>query len=178
MNIRLLVMDVDGTLTDGKIYMSSTGELMKAFNIKDGFAIARLKEYQVEPVIITGRSSEIVRLRCEELKVRELYQGVENKSFKLRELCQKYSIELDNVAFIGDDLNDLPCIKICGFSACPADAAKEVRSQVDFICESRGGEGAVREFIDYIVSTKKGNLCKNEFVFNEIKYEIDGNIND
>ncbi len=71
-------MDVDGTLTDGKIYMSANGELMKAFNIKDGYAIARLREYGIEPVIITGRSSEIVRQRCAELKITELHQGVDN----------------------------------------------------------------------------------------------------
>ena len=96
-------MDVDGTLTDGKIYMSINGELMKAFNIKDGYAIARLRDYGIEPAIITGRSSEIVEQRCAELKIKELHQGIENKSYKLRDVCQKLHVELSQVAYIGDD---------------------------------------------------------------------------
>lgn len=153
-------MDVDGTLTDGKIYMSAYGELMKAFNIKDGYAIARLRDYGIEPVIITGRSSEIVSQRCTELKISELYQGIENKSFKLREICQKRHIKLSEVAYIGDDLNDMSCMNICGLSACPADAVMPVRDSVDFVCETRGGEGAVREFIDHLIS----NLDKEDSI--------------
>lgn len=152
MDIKLLVMDVDGTLTDGKIYMSANGELMKAFNIKDGYAIARLRDYGIEPVIITGRSSEIVSHRCTELKLSELYQGIENKSFKLRQICQKRHVELSEVAYIGDDLNDLSCMNICGLSACPADAVMSVRDSVDYVCETKGGEGAVREFVEHILS--------------------------
>jgi len=177
MDIKMLVMDVDGTLTDGKIYMSANGELIKAFNIKDGYAIARLRDYDIEPVIITGRSSEIVRQRCAELKITELYQGIENKSYKLRDVCKKYCIDLSQVAYIGDDLNDLSCMKICGYSACPSDAMKQVRDSVNYVCESKGGDGAVREFIDYLLS--KQILEENkEFLFQEIKYEIDININD
>ncbi len=177
MNIKLLVMDVDGTLTDGKIYMSANGELMKAFNIKDGYAIVRLREYGIEPVIITGRESEIVKLRCLELKIKELHQGVENKSYKLRDICQKHQVELSQVAYIGDDLNDLPCIKICGYSACPADAIKQVANSVNYVCKTKGGNGAVREFIDYLLSNLT-NEDSIEFNFQEVKYEIDTNIND
>lgn len=177
MDIKMLVMDVDGTLTDGKIYMSDNGELMKAFNIKDGYAIARLRDYGIEPVIITGRKSEILSQRCEELKITELYQGVDNKSYKLREVCEKCGINLSQVAYIGDDLNDLPCMKICGYSACPSDAMIQVKDSVNYVCESKGGDGAVREFIDYLLS--KQILEENkEFLFQEIKYEIDININD
>lgn len=170
-------MDVDGTLTDGKIYMSANGELMKAFNIKDGYAIARLRDYGIEPVIITGRSSEIVRQRCAELKIEELHQGIENKSYKLRDVCEKLHVELCQVAYIGDDLNDLSCMKICGYSACPSDAMNEVKNRVNYVCQAKGGEGAVREFIDYLLS--KQSLEENkEFLFQKIKYEIDKNIND
>ena len=170
-------MDVDGTLTDGKIYMSANGELMKAFNIKDGYAIARLRDYGIEPVIITGRSSEIVSQRCRELKITELHQGIENKSFKLRDICQKYHIDLSQVAYIGDDLNDLPCMKICGFSACPSDAMNPVKDSVNYVCDAKGGEGAVRELIDYLLS-KQDNEEGVEYSFQEVKYEIDSNIND
>ena len=141
-------MDVDGTLTDGKIYMSAEGEMMKAFNIKDGYAIAHLGEKHIVPVIITGRSSKILVKRCQELGIEELYQGIEDKVAKLLAICKKYQIEPNNVAYIGDDLNDLECMKICGYSAAPADAAKEVLASVDYICKHRGGEGAVREFIE------------------------------
>lgn len=143
-------MDVDGTLTDGKIYMSADGELMKAFNIKDGYAIAHLEDKQIVPVIITGRSSEILVRRCRELGIVELYQGIEDKTAKLLSICKKFQVEASNVAYIGDDLNDLECMKICGYSAAPADAAKEVLASVDYICKHRGGEGAVREFIEQL----------------------------
>jgi 3-deoxy-D-manno-octulosonate 8-phosphate phosphatase (KDO 8-P phosphatase) len=177
MGIKLLVMDVDGTLTDGKIYMSANGELLKAFNIKDGYAIARLRDYDIEPVIITGRSSEIVRQRCAELNIKELHQGIENKSYKLRDVCEKYKIDLSQVAYIGDDLNDLSCMKICGYSACPSDAMIQVKESVNYVCNAKGGEGAVREYIDYLLS-KHFSEEKNEIVYQEVKYEIDPNIND
>ena len=177
MDIKMLVMDVDGTLTDGKIYMSANGELMKAFNIKDGYAIARLRDYGIEPVIITGRSSEIVKQRCAELKITELHQGIENKSYKLRDICKKYGIDLSQVAYIGDDLNDLPCMKICGCSACPSDAMKQVKDSVGYVCRAKGGDGAVREYIDFLITRLVAEET-NEFDFHEVKYEIDANIND
>ena len=171
----MLVMDVDGTLTDGKIYMSANGELMKAFNIKDGYAIARLRDYGIEPVIITGRSSEIVKHRCAELKIKELHQGIENKSYKLRDVCEKQHMELSRVAYIGDDLNDLPCMKICGYSACPSDAMKQVKDSVSYVCKSKGGDGAVREYIDYIISNLDKDESIADYTFNEVKYEIQDN---
>lgn len=143
-------MDVDGTLTDGKIYMSAEGEMMKAFNIKDGYAIAHLGEKHIVPVIITGRSSKILVKRCQELGIEELYQGIEDKVAKLLEICKKYQIEPNNVAYIGDDLNDLECMQKCGYSAAPADAVQKVLDTVDYVCKHRGGEGAVREFIEQL----------------------------
>lgn len=178
MNIKMLVLDVDGTLTDGKIYMSANGELMKAFNIKDGYAIAHLREYGIEPCIITGRESEIVRQRCVELKITELYQGVSNKLFKLKEVCSKKDLELPNVAYIGDDVNDLSCIQQCGCTACPADAVKAVRDKVDYVCSEKGGEGAVREFCEYIISRQTNTEAPQSFEFNEINYELNLYTND
>lgn len=174
-DIRMLVMDVDGTLTDGKIYMSATGELIKAFNIKDGYAIARLRDYGIEPVIITGRSSEIVKQRCTELKIKELYQGIENKNYKLRDVCEKQHVELRQVAYIGDDLNDLPCMKICGYAACPSDAMTQVKESVSYVCQAKGGDGAVREFIDHIISNLDKDDTIADYTFNEVKYEIQDN---
>ena len=173
----MLVMDVDGTLTDGKIYMSDHGELAKAFNIKDGYAIAHLKDYDIEPVIITGRTSEIVSRRCAELNIKELHQGIENKSFKLRDVCDKHGVDLSQVAYIGDDLNDLPCMLISGFSACPSDAVDAVKKCVTYVCSAKGGDGAVREVIDNIVAKRTQDLSSGEFEINEIIYETNENIN-
>lgn len=155
MDIKMLVLDVDGTLTDGKIYMSANGELMKAFNIKDGYALVHLCKQGIEPIIITGRSSEIVKRRCEELGIRELHQGVANKVECLKEVCKKKGITTKRCAYIGDDVNDIDCMMLCGHKAAPADAMKSVREVVDYVCEARGGEGAVREYCDYIIEKFK-----------------------
>ncbi len=172
-------MDVDGTLTDGKIYMSANGEMMKAFNIKDGYALAHIREYGIEPVIITGRKSEIVKQRCAELRIDELHQGIENKLFKLREICRKRNISLSQVAYIGDDVNDLPCIQQCGSSACPSDSVQLVKDKVDYVCSMKGGEGAVREYVAYIIDNFADQESSNKnFEFHDIVYEVDPNLND
>ena len=148
MKIKLLVMDVDGTLTDGKIYMGENGEIMKAFNVKDGYAIANMfPEMSIIPVIITGRKSKIVENRAKELGITELYQGVGDKLAQLKLVAEKYNVAPEEIAYIGDDLNDLACIEYCGLTACPADAVEEVKQKVTYVCNKNGGEGAVREFI-------------------------------
>ncbi len=144
-------MDVDGTLTDGKIYVSATGEIMKAFNVKDGYAIAHMcPEMGILPVIITGRQSQIVEMRAKELHITELHQGVKDKATVLNEILQKTGNKIAEVAYIGDDLNDLDCMINCGIKGCPSDAVEEVRNQADYVCKLRGGDGAVREFIEWI----------------------------
>lgn len=152
MKIKLFVMDVDGTLTDGQIYMSASGELMKAFNVKDGYAIAnQLPKCNIVPVIITGRESEIVRKRATELKIPEVHQGISDKLAKLKEIAEKYNAVPDEIAYIGDDVNDLDCIAYCGVTACPADAMDEVIAAVEYVCRHDGGRGAVREFADWVM---------------------------
>ena len=154
-NIKLFVMDVDGTLTDGKINCSADGELFKSFSVKDGYAIANiLPKYGIIPVIITGRKSEIVEYRAKELKITELYQGISDKLSILEQVISKYSCTWDDVAYIGDDLNDIECIKKVGLSACPSDSIFEVIDCVDYVCKNIGGNGAVREFIDTIINEK------------------------
>jgi 3-deoxy-D-manno-octulosonate 8-phosphate phosphatase (KDO 8-P phosphatase) len=152
MKIKILVMDVDGTLTDGKIYIGSEGEMLKAFNVKDGLGISKLRTHNIIPAIITGRESEILKRRSEELKIEELYQGEENKIEKLKELVERYRCSFSEVAYIGDDENDLECMKVCGFTCCPADAVDSVKKEVNFISSKTGGNGAVREFIDKILN--------------------------
>lgn len=152
MTIKLLVLDVDGSLTDGQIYIGASGELMKAFNVKDGYAIVNeLPRHDIVPVIITGRESEIVRRRAAELKITEVHQGISDKLTKLKEIAARYGASPEEIAYIGDDKNDLECISYCGSTACPADAAEEVIAAVDYVCRHDGGHGAVREFIHHIL---------------------------
>ena len=148
--IRYLIMDVDGTLTDGKIYMGSSGEVMKAFSIKDGYAIAHLSEKGIEPVILTGRNSKIVANRAEELSIKRVYQGISDKEQFLRELIRDSSLDAEQIAYIGDDDNDLACMKLCGCIGCPADASQNVKRVAHFVSDYVGGSGAVRQFIDWI----------------------------
>jgi 3-deoxy-D-manno-octulosonate 8-phosphate phosphatase (KDO 8-P phosphatase) len=152
MKIKMLVMDVDGTLTDGCIYIGAEGEAMKAFHVQDGYAIAHLlPKLGITPVIITGRSSKIVEKRASELKITHLHQGISDKLAKLKEVAAQLGVSSDEIAYIGDDLNDLDCIRYCGHTACPADAVPEVLRSVDYICKRNGGRGAVREYIDFLI---------------------------
>lgn len=155
MNIKMLVLDVDGTLTDGKVYIGSQGELMKAFNVKDGLGIVKLQTQDIVPVIITGRVSEIVEQRAKELGITEVHQGIKDKVKVLRQIADKYEYDLKELAYIGDDENDFESMKLCGFVGCPADAVNEVITIADFVCTRNGGEGAVREFIDYLLTVKE-----------------------
>lgn len=155
--IKMLVMDVDGTLTDGKIFVSDQGEVMKVFDVKDGYGIKfELKEHGIIPAIITGKISEIVAKRAAALDIAELHQNVLDKECVLREIAEKYGIALSEIAYIGDDVNDLGCIALCGFTGCPADALDPVIKQVDYVCSRNGGHSAVREFIDEIIKRNGG----------------------
>jgi 3-deoxy-D-manno-octulosonate 8-phosphate phosphatase (KDO 8-P phosphatase) len=151
--IKYLVMDVDGTLTDGKVYMGVNGELCKAFNIKDGCGIHDiLIPAGIIPIIITGRKSDIVLNRCKELGITEIHQGVSNKIEKLRSIVD----DISSVAYIGDDINDCSCMvsvkEAGGVVGCPKDAVKSVLKIADYITEHNGGDGAVRDFIEWIIS--------------------------
>lgn len=146
----MLVMDVDGTLTDGRIYMGATGEMIKAFDVKDGYGIVQLRKRGIVPVIITGRNSDIVSRRAEELGITEVYLGVSDKLQKLKDIAESYNCSPDQIAYIGDDLNDLECICYCGVTACPADAVEEVKALAGYVCKNQGGRGAVREFVNCI----------------------------
>lgn len=150
-HIKYLVMDVDGTLTDGKIYMGDNGEIMKAFSIKDGYGIHDVApQHGLVPVIITGRESGILTRRCCELGIGTVFQGIKNKTEQLKEITKNFSC----VAYIGDDLNDLPCMlavkEAGGVVGCPADAVKSVQELADYVTPSCGGCGAVRDFIDWL----------------------------
>lgn len=161
--IKFLFMDVDGTLTDGNIYIGENGELFKAFNVKDGCGIKDLMpQYGLVPVIVTGRSSSIVSYRCRELNIQYLFQGVSNKTKTIRDFLDDYNLKnrtafsLKNCAYIGDDSPDLPSMKEIkkagGLIGCPVDAINDVHDISDFISNKKGGSGAVREFIEWIIN--------------------------
>lgn len=148
--IKLLLLDVDGTLTDGKIYYSSSGEEIKAFNVKDGLGISRLQKRGVEIGIITGRYSSIVERRAEELGIKLVFQGERDKCAVLERILSQGKFKAGEIAYMGDDLNDLDIMKAVGYRICPNDACLQVKEISDFVTTRNGGDGAVREFIDYL----------------------------
>lgn len=177
--IKLLVLDVDGTLTDGKIYMGQEGELMKAFHVRDGFGIcgilpnipvdwsgcpetAGFSPRGIVPAVLTARSSRILEHRCRELGISVLCQGCGKKAAALEQLAARFGLERDQrgrypaLSYLGDDLIDLPAMELCGLTACPADAAEQVREIADYICGQKGGEGAVREWIEWLAAYNQG----------------------
>jgi 3-deoxy-D-manno-octulosonate 8-phosphate phosphatase (KDO 8-P phosphatase) len=149
--IRLLVLDVDGCLTDGKIIYTDEGDEIKTFNVKDGFAIVNWMALGRQAAIITGRRSRIVERRAKELGIDHFYQGVKDKLAMLQELCDELGMTLDEVAVIGDDLNDYRMLKACGRSFVPADAVHQVTAVADVVLSRKGGDGAVREMIDLLI---------------------------
>lgn len=156
--IKAFIMDVDGTLTDGKIYMGENGEIMKAFNVKDGYGIQMLKKHNIIPIIITGRYSKITTERCKELGITEIYQSVKNKVDILKIISDKYKITYDEMAYIGDDLNDVDIIRMVKFGCCVDDGVQEAKNAAKYITKAKGGEGSVREAI---------NLVLNDNIVNE-----------
>ena len=161
--IKYFVMDVDGTLTDGKIYMGQDGEMAKAFSIKDGAGISLiLPKMGVIPIIITARASGILRNRCIELGITELHQGSKDKLKTLKGILERYGAELSSVAYAGDDLPDIPCmeaIKRAGGSVlCPADAIPEIKILADYVSGYEAGKGAIRDCINYLAQRRKNNI--------------------
>ena len=149
--IKLVLLDVDGTLTDGGIYRGNNGEELKRFNVKDGYAIVNAQKLGIEFGIITGRKSELVEIRSNELKIKYLYQGISEKTVILEEIMQKTGLKKEEIAYMGDDLNDILIMKQSGLTGAPKDAADEVIQIVDFVSGKNGGSGAVREFVEYIL---------------------------
>ncbi len=150
--IKLLVLDVDGCLTDGSLIYSDEWIESKTFNVKDGLGIATWIKMGNHVAIITGRKSTIVQNRAKELGVQHLYQGINDKQSVLKEIVEKLEISFDEVAVIGDDLNDFTMLRLAGKSFTPNNGVKEIKEIVDIVLEKNGGEGAVREMIDILVN--------------------------
>ncbi|MFT4826102.1 MAG: 3-deoxy-D-manno-octulosonate 8-phosphate phosphatase (KDO 8-P phosphatase) [Halioglobus sp.] len=153
-NIKLLVLDVDGVLTDGSIYYGNSGEELKSFSIKDGLGIKMLQQAGINVAIITGRQSAIVTRRANELGIVDIIQGREDKRSALVELCTHRNLDLSDCAYMGDDLPDLSAIISAGLGLTVADASKPVLDAADWVSRADGGDGAVREACEFILAAQ------------------------
>ena len=150
-SIRLFATDVDGVLTDAGMYYSESGDEWKKFNTRDGMGIKLLQKAGLITAIVTQERTKLVARRAEKLAIPEVHQGAMDKLSVVREMASRYGITLEQVAYIGDDINDVETLKAVGFSAAPADGLPDVLAVVDYVCRNKGGEGAVREVIDMIL---------------------------
>ena len=152
--VRLLVLDVDGVLTDGRLYFSEDGQELKTFDTQDGHGIKMLQQASIQCAIITGRNTQLVARRAANLGIKHLLQGREDKGVALIALSKELAIPLDEIAYVGDDWPDLPAIRHAGLGIAVANAHKEVRRHADFVTTARGGRGAVREVCDLILEAQ------------------------
>ncbi len=153
-DIKLVAFDIDGVMTDGRLYYTDFGNEMKAFNVKDGIALNWLRSTGVEVAIITGRTSELVKKRASDLKISRLVQGREDKIVALKEMMAPMGIEARQVAYMGDDLPDLAAIRFAGIGVAVADAVPLVREHADLVVTRNGGDGAVREFCEWLMNAQ------------------------
>ncbi len=152
--IRLLVLDVDGVMTDGRIIMDHEGRETKNFSVKDGHGMKVLMRYGVDVILVTGRKSTVVEHRARDLGIGEIHQGVHNKLEIAEAILRNRSMNYDHMAFVGDDIVDIPVLKRAGFSVAVADAVEDVKKCVDYVTVNKGGRGAVREVCELILKAK------------------------
>lgn len=154
-NIQLLLTDCDGVLTDAGVYYNEMGEVMKKFNLRDGMAVERLRRLaKTESGIISGENSPSLLQRADKLNVTTVYGGIKDKAALLTAILEQHKINAEHIAYIGDDCNDITIMQLVGLTACPVDALPEVKQQVDYICENKGGEGCFREFAEIIIAAR------------------------
>jgi len=164
MEIKLVLTDIDGVWTDGGMYYDNLGNELKKFNTSDSAGVLFLKHLKIPIGVITGEQTEIVNKRFKKLKIQHVFQGVKNKTKIASQLCKQLNIDLQNVAYIGDDINDIQLLQSVGLSACPANSPYYVKNKVDWVLQKNGGDGVFREFIEKIL-TQEGILDR---VVNEI----------
>ncbi|RHI28223.1 HAD family hydrolase [Bacteroides intestinalis] len=148
---KLVITDIDGVWTDGGMYYTVEGDVMKRFSVKDGWGVIFLHKLNIPVAIMTGENSQIVQKRADKLKISHCYIGVKDKVAQAEEICRELGITLDEVAFIGDDLNDLPLLRKVGFSASPCNTPDYVKQEVKYVTVAHGGHGAFREFVEKIL---------------------------
>ncbi|MGO9481512.1 MAG: KdsC family phosphatase [Candidatus Kryptoniota bacterium] len=153
--IKAIFLDVDGVLTDGTIIYGNGGIELKVFDSQDGFGITNAIQNGIRVGIITGRKSDAVKARAAELGIVDIYQGSIDKVTPLEEIKRVHSLDKSEIAYVGDDILDLPILSKVGFSVAPANCVREVKMRVDYVTKARGGQGAVREVIDLILKAQK-----------------------
>lgn len=152
--VRLLCVDVDGVLTDAGMYYGPDGEVLKKFNTRDGMGLERVRQAGVAVAIISGEDSAIVHARAAKLKIDDVFCGAANKRLAIDELCTRHGLRLEEVAFVGDDLNDLPALECVGLACAVADAAEPVKAVAHYVSQRRGGDGAVREICELLIAAR------------------------
>jgi len=152
--IKLVLTDVDGVLTDGGRYYSEKGEIVKRFHVRDGMGINILLRNGIKTAIVTKENSKIVKKWAKEMNISKTYSGIKNKEKELEKICKFYKILPDEVAFIGDDVNDIELMKKVGFSVTPSDGILQAKKIANYVCTTSGGNGALREMIDLILKEK------------------------
>lgn len=153
--IKILLTDCDGVLTDGGVYYGNDGEFLKKFNMKDGMGVERLRNLvKVQVGIITGEVSPSVIKRAAKLQITELHLGIKNKVAVLMQIMVNHNFTKEQIAYIGDDVNDIEIMQKVGLSACPSDAISFTKNIADYICEKKGGDGCFREFAELIIASK------------------------
>lgn len=152
--VRMLILDVDGVLTNGQIFFGNEGELFKQFNVQDGMGISLFRQAGHKVAVITGRTSDIVSLRSAELKIDDVYQGSMSKKAALADLLAKHDLAADEVCYIGDDFIDIPVMNRVGLPCAVANAVAEVKETAVYVSEKEGGRGAVREIVEMILKTQ------------------------
>lgn len=162
--VKMILLDVDGVMTTGQILLLPNGDEVKFFSIHDGFGIVCARKMGLKVGIISGRPSESVKKRCEELGIDELFMDNMEKLPILEKIADRHNLNFDEIAFVGDDVPDLPVLERVGLSAAPQNAHPHVRGRVDLLLQNRGGEGAVREFIDFVLrAQEKEQLLLQKF---------------
>lgn len=152
--IKLVITDVDGVLTDGGMYYTNKGDVMKRFFVRDGMGVTLLRKNNIPTIIITKEETEMTRQWAKKMRVAELYEGVIQKELILEKICKKFKVKPDQVAYIGDDVNDLGLLKIVGLAVVPNDAINEAKKICHYKCKTNSGHGAFRELADLILSKK------------------------
>jgi len=152
--IKIVLTDVDGVLTDGGMYYTKDGDIMKRFYTRDGMGVTLLRKNNIPTVIVTKESTHMVKQWAKNMKVSKLYDGIEKKEKIIEKICSEFKVKNEEIAYIGDDVNDIELLTKVGFSAAPADSIQKVKTICDYVCKTKSGQGVFREICDLILSEK------------------------
>ena len=152
--IKIVLTDVDCVLTDGGMYYTENGDIMKKFHTRDGMGVTLLRKEKISTIVITKEKTKFVKLWAKKMQIEKLYDGIQKKEDLINEICDHYNVKQEELAYIGDDVNDIALLKKVGLSATPANGISEVKKICDYICALKGGEGAFRELADLVLQTK------------------------